>query len=464
MAFMKRGYLAILALLAVVLLFGCFGQPAGDLNLVPDKADSYVVIKPVAILSDPDLLSSIKDSTSEDFQGTATKVKEESGIDPYAITKITIFMNMERGSASNDQYGGIILVGQFDKQKIVSKVRENATVEEEQYGGITIYKVIGENSDTFSKISMNNQITSFAFANDNTALFGTLESVKDCVDVKNGNRQPLKDASLDRAVGAVDSGAMILAAVKIPSSVASSLSQSSGGPFDVKSFGKATYVALSYNKLGSVMSVKLSLLFQTETDAQKAKDVLDGAVSMARGLTKSGSASEKVLGDIRTSSNGDIVSLGLDVTTENWNKLQEELRSSSASGQTGTGSSGGTNGGQGTPSPTNPYGQDSTAPSPGIGQTGGDLVEFYGEECPHCQNMKPVVAQVEEETGVTFTKLEVWHNAENDKVFQSYSATISAKCGGLGVPTFYNLRTGEAICGETSKKALTAFVEADQGS
>jgi thiol-disulfide isomerase/thioredoxin len=207
-------------------------------------------------------------------------------------------------------------------------------------------------------------------------------------------------------------------------------------------------------------------LFKTETDAQKAKDVLDGAVSMARGFAKSGSVSEKMLRDIKTSSNGDIVSLGLDVTTEDWNKLQEELKSSSASGQTGTGTQvqAGTNGGRGIPSPTTPDGQGLTAPSPGIDQTEGDLVEFYGEECPHCQNMKPIVAQVEEETGVTFIKLEVWHNAENNKVFQSYSATISAKCGGLGVPTFYNLRTGEAICGETSKETLTAFIEADQGS
>ncbi|MFH1471203.1 MAG: thioredoxin family protein [Candidatus Micrarchaeota archaeon] len=89
-----------------------------------------------------------------------------------------------------------------------------------------------------------------------------------------------------------------------------------------------------------------------------------------------------------------------------------------------------------------------------------DLIEFYGAECPHCANMEPIVSQVESEAGVEFSKLEVWHNIANANVFQKYAGAIKPACGGiLGVPAFYNVKTGKAVCGEMPKEKLLAFVK-----
>jgi thiol-disulfide isomerase/thioredoxin len=88
----------------------------------------------------------------------------------------------------------------------------------------------------------------------------------------------------------------------------------------------------------------------------------------------------------------------------------------------------------------------------------GDFVEFYGEECPHCIRMKPIVATVEQESGITFQKLEVWHNETNQKTMTLHADDIERDCGMMGVPAFYAVKTGKAICGEVSADKLKDFI------
>jgi len=80
------------------------------------------------------------------------------------------------------------------------------------------------------------------------------------------------------------------------------------------------------------------------------------------------------------------------------------------------------------------------------------LLEFYGEECPHCMKMEPLVSQLEKEEGVTVEKYETWHNPENAKKLQEYDKGL---CG--GVPFFFNTDTGKHICGSTSYAELKAW-------
>jgi hypothetical protein len=88
------------------------------------------------------------------------------------------------------------------------------------------------------------------------------------------------------------------------------------------------------------------------------------------------------------------------------------------------------------------------------------IIEFYGRECPHCMRMVPVVASAERQLGQNFSKLEVWHNSGNRKVFESYAGAIAPACGGgMGVPAFYNNKTKKAICGEITKESLIEFAQ-----
>ena len=89
----------------------------------------------------------------------------------------------------------------------------------------------------------------------------------------------------------------------------------------------------------------------------------------------------------------------------------------------------------------------------------GEIIEFFGAECPHCQNMAPIVAQAEQELGIIIDMKEVWHDDANRAEMTKYKDLITSSCGGtFGVPAFINLKTGKAMCGEKTLDELKAFI------
>lgn len=81
------------------------------------------------------------------------------------------------------------------------------------------------------------------------------------------------------------------------------------------------------------------------------------------------------------------------------------------------------------------------------------LYEFYGETCPHCIEMLPMVERLEKELGVTVEKLEVWNNEVNAEKLTQMDC---GKCG--GVPFFYNDANGDFICGSCDESKLRAWM------
>lgn len=87
------------------------------------------------------------------------------------------------------------------------------------------------------------------------------------------------------------------------------------------------------------------------------------------------------------------------------------------------------------------------------------IIEFYGETCPHCITMRPIIQQLEQELDVEITKLEVWQHPENEQIMAQYSDIIGVACGGYaGVPAFVNTVTHQALCGAQDSETLKAFV------
>lgn len=82
------------------------------------------------------------------------------------------------------------------------------------------------------------------------------------------------------------------------------------------------------------------------------------------------------------------------------------------------------------------------------------ILEFYGETCPHCVAMKPLVERLEKEEGVTVEKYEVWNNEENAKKQAKYDTGL---CG--GVPFFFNTDTDEFLCGAVDYERLKEFAK-----
>lgn len=80
------------------------------------------------------------------------------------------------------------------------------------------------------------------------------------------------------------------------------------------------------------------------------------------------------------------------------------------------------------------------------------LIEFYGQECPHCVNMKPLVERLQKKEGVTVESFEVWHSETNQEKMAKYD---KQRCG--GVPFFYNTKTKKSICGEVPYAEFLAW-------
>lgn len=84
------------------------------------------------------------------------------------------------------------------------------------------------------------------------------------------------------------------------------------------------------------------------------------------------------------------------------------------------------------------------------------LYEFYGDGCPHCENMESVVEEVEKNQDVNIKQLEVWEDEENAEKQEELD---DGKCG--GVPFFYNTETDEWICGEASQTELANWANGE---
>ena len=84
-------------------------------------------------------------------------------------------------------------------------------------------------------------------------------------------------------------------------------------------------------------------------------------------------------------------------------------------------------------------------------------MNFYGEECPHCHAMMPLIDKLEKETGVSVERLETWHDEKNAAKLAELDKNF---CG--GVPFFFNTESGKWICGEAGYDELKAWAGKEQ--
>lgn len=89
-----------------------------------------------------------------------------------------------------------------------------------------------------------------------------------------------------------------------------------------------------------------------------------------------------------------------------------------------------------------------------------NVIEFYGESCPHCLSMEPVIKGIESKKGVEITKLEVWNSKKNKAVMDEYIDIIGEACGGFAaVPSFVNTKTRQALCGTHDAQDIENLID-----
>lgn len=81
------------------------------------------------------------------------------------------------------------------------------------------------------------------------------------------------------------------------------------------------------------------------------------------------------------------------------------------------------------------------------------LLEFFGETCPHCIKMAPLVEKLKED-GFKVEQFEVWDSEENAEKAKEYDKGL---CG--GVPFFINTETKKFICGSADYDTLKSWAD-----
>jgi len=65
---------------------------------------------------------------------------------------------------------------------------------------------------------------------------------------------------------------------------------------------------------------------------------------------------------------------------------------------------------------------------------GGCIYFFYGDECPHCQDVKPYLAKIEKDyPDMKIHYFEVYHNYQNARLLQSFYESYSIPSKGIPI-------------------------------
>lgn len=66
-----------------------------------------------------------------------------------------------------------------------------------------------------------------------------------------------------------------------------------------------------------------------------------------------------------------------------------------------------------------------------------DIIFFYGQECPHCQEVEKFINDNKIGDRVKFDSLEIWHNGANQKIMAEKARECQISEDKLGVPFLF---------------------------
>ncbi len=73
------------------------------------------------------------------------------------------------------------------------------------------------------------------------------------------------------------------------------------------------------------------------------------------------------------------------------------------------------------------------------------IILFYGDGCPHCEDVEEYIAQNDIKNKVEFVELEVWNNADNSAIMKKMAQECELDTNKIGVP--FLVADGECYIG-----------------
>ena len=319
------GFAAVVLVMAAQT--GCASSQPAPLKLIPPTANLVAEIQIGAIVNDPALIAAYNNSSKsadnpKTVQDALDKLTEKTGLNIQDFSQIMIFGDTSNISAASIKsqdagYMGIIAQGTFNEKNFVQNIETKTGKKLD----VTTYKT----SQVYSNATEN---FSLVFFGSSMLVCGNNQAVKDCIDVHNGDKQPLSGIIIDtyNKLGT----ASIKAAFSLPNKAKDALAgeMPATSALSSKAFSKMDTLGLAFNKGTQDVSISAALHFQDATSAQDAKDTLSGAINMFKGLAAAPEM-KTLLGGIQFNTTDVWLNISLKTTLTDLQSISKSLPTSS---------------------------------------------------------------------------------------------------------------------------------------
>ncbi|TET39412.1 MAG: hypothetical protein E3J65_03820 [Dehalococcoidia bacterium] len=311
----------VVPLLLIVALFvtsliavGCGPAPTiVAIDLVPQEANLVASIQISRILTDADLIAAYdgweKDpEMPQTFEQAMDLVADEIGIDLRDFSEAVIFGDTE----SEDYYFGAIITGTFDRVALIESI-EGAIGEEmitTDYRGYTTYTITIEGEEG-----------AICFLNDDSFVFGSIDAVRDVIDVKEG--EPSLSGTLAEAYISLGD-VWIKVAAEVPEGWMGEIPEE-GVPIGLEALADVQVVGFGFNKAGQILSAQLKLYFSTSESAADAEGTISGLISFISILPDIPPEVMDLLDGLNVSRSGPWVTISLTTTMTEIEELVEAM-------------------------------------------------------------------------------------------------------------------------------------------
>jgi len=277
----------VLGVILAVMAVGCGGSDGGNkeplpasIELVPQGVDFVGEVKLSPILEDPvaDMVAAMYSDvagTPQTLDAALDMFEEESGLDLRDCNECVLFGKAAYYIQGGDDYTAVIAKGDFEESSQITSLGDamEVTLDSTDYKGYVVY------TDQWQEFTV-------AFLRGDVLVFGTMQPVKDVIDVLEGDKLALSGSVLDAYNELGDVWAKLVweptpeMMGQLKALAAGDLL--SGMPVNIEPLLDIQAVALVGGKEGDTYSAAFKLLYPTSDAAQTAQTTLNGLVSMLK--------------------------------------------------------------------------------------------------------------------------------------------------------------------------------------
>ncbi len=314
----NMGYCILMLVLVLTVTTGCEEPEPATIELVPQDANMLGSIQLSEILNDKDLIEAYEEIEKEPgepqtFEETLDEIIEETGVDPRDFSEAIIFGNLSE--FEQDEYIGFVLKGTFNQKQYINRLEDRGNREfvTSDYKG---YKLYIDEEDEYG----------LAFLGNTILLVGSIEAVKDAIDVRKGDRKQISGAILDayNQLGDV----LIKFAFEFPEEARKAILEEPTPediPISFESFADIDILGFALNKEGDTISVYINSHFLSTDSAEDAYNTLSGAILLFKGMAPDPKIKE-LLSKLNVSVADDSVEIAFETTLSEIEKMSEEFR------------------------------------------------------------------------------------------------------------------------------------------